>query len=489
MAEKPTTPPIDEKTPAPPHPAPARRTMEWHGQGTELTYTMEAAMVDLVDDKGVAMGSMFSVAYLVDGEDGSRRPVTFCFNGGPGSASVPLNVGGIGPKRLVPQGTDAPAAPGTVEDNDASPLPATDLVFLDALGTGWSRVAPGYDPKKVWSVDGDADSFARAIAQWLTDHDRWGSPVHLFGESYGTTRNCVLARLLGERGVALSGVVMLSSIFDWTPTLPGTDGYYQGMVPVYAACAQWFGKAGQGVDRDRWFARAKDFVEGPLASALVAGDSLDEGESLAVAEEMAELIGVDAQWIHRRHLRVELEDFRRKLLADEGLTVGRLDMRFTEPALPPVQGSSAFFAGEDPAGDYLDGLWTGAFRALVAETGFEAPGPYFQNAYGTVGEAWGWEHKAPGIDFPVPCPNVAMDLAVAWRRNPTMEVCFMGGAYDAATPWWNTIHDLSTLFLPESLKVRETRHFYGCGHMAYVDEETRQAMGRDLAAHYARCAH
>ena len=334
------------------NPEPATKTYTWKGKGKKsLTYDATAEMLPVHEDDGTLIGHMFALSYVTDEQDKSDRPVTFCWNGGPGGSSAMVNVGGLGPRRVPIATLDQLPCPTQPEDNPYSLLPSSDLVYIDALGTGYSKVAKGYDPKKVWGVDGDADAFMRGISQWLTTHDRWNSPLYLYGESYGTMRNAVLMRVLGERGIALTGVVEQSTILDYAPTLSGNDLYYMGMLPVYAATANHFGKAGKGVDQFKWFDKAWDFVDEKYGRALIKCDEIDPKEEKAVAKEMSQLIGIPADVIQQKHLRIELDTFRKLLLADEGLFIGRYDTRFTEPAYMDVQGDNEFFAGEDPSGD------------------------------------------------------------------------------------------------------------------------------------------
>lgn len=467
-------------------PEPASAHLSWSlGAGT-LGYTATAAHLDVRDDAGNLLGKMFSISYVADGQaDIAARPVTFCYNGGPGCASVPVNFGGIGPRRVATDGTRPLTCPPQVEDNPYTLLPQSDLVFLDALGTGWSTVADGVANDAVFGVDGDADCFSRAIQRWLEENGRWGSPVYLFGESYGTVRNAVLMRVLGEHDVRVAGVVMLSAIFDWAQTLPGNDLYYQGMLPTYAACAQYFGRAGADVDPDEWFDRAMGFSDGEYAMALLRGDRLSEREEAAAARKVARLIGVSPAFVSERHLRIELDDFRRELLRDEGLVTGRLDMRFTSEAFSTLQRDTGFFEAEDAADDAVESVWTAAFRSFLHdELGYAPTTRYLNNNYEGVGKGWVWMHDEPGIGK-VPAPNVAQDISVALRRNPTCKLMILGGRYDAATTYWNVVHDMSYLFLGPATKSRVSWHRYGCGHMAYVDVPTLEAMSADLAEFYA----
>lgn len=477
-----------DRTSTVPEPASARLT--WSCGSRSIAYEARAAHLDVRDDAGALLGKMFSLSYVAVDDEGRAdavRPVTFAYNGGPGSSSVPINFGGIGPRRVATDGTRHVRADAPVEDNPHTLLAESDVVFLDALGTGWSVLAEDADPKALFCTDGDADAFARAICAWLTENGRWSSPLYLFGESYGTVRNAVLMRLLGERGVQLAGVVMLSAVFDIAPLLnPGDDRYYLGMLPTYAATAQFFGRAGADAGADEWFERGMDFTESRLAPALLLGDRLGEQEERAVAEEMSELIGLSAEHIRAHHLRIDLLDFRTHLLEDEGRVCGRLDTRFVSDARSPMQSYDMWVAGEDASDDAVEGAWVKAFRSFCADTlGYEGPARYLSNNYDKVNAGWKWGHDEPGLGD-VATPNVALDVAVALRRNPTCKLALLGGRYDAATTWWNVVHDMSCQFLSPELKERVSWHLYGCGHMAYVDEPTLAAMGHDMHEFYAR---
>jgi carboxypeptidase C (cathepsin A) len=347
-------------------------------------------------------------------------------------------------------------------------------------------VAAGIADDKVYGIDADADCFARAICSWLQDNGRWSSPVYLFGESYGTVRNAALMRLLGERSVKLTGVVMLSAIFDWVQTQPGADSCYVGLMPTYAATAQHFGRAGADIDVDEWFDQAMDFAEGVYAPALLKGDRLTEAQELDVARRLSAFIGIPTDHIVRKHLRIDLTDFRATLLMDEGKVCGRLDTRFVSDAPSYVQTSNDWLAAEDAADDAVDGVWVSAFRAFCSDVlGYRGPAAYLSSNYEKIGPAWKWTHVMPGSEGMAQAPNLALDIAVALRRDPTIKLAILGGRYDAATTWWNVAHDLSCQYLSDELKARVRWHRYGCGHMAYVDEKTNVAMGADLRDFYA----
>lgn len=481
--------PTVDASPRLPLSAAASKVLQWSDGSETMSYRASVDYLDVRLDTGALEGKMFSVTYErvdANGKPSSSRPVTFCYNGGPGCASVPIDFGGFGPRRVPTDGVRHLPSSAKAADNPYTLLCDSDLVFLDALGTGYSPLAQGADPKKAFGVDGDADAFCRAITDWLERNERWDSPVYLLGESYGTVRNAVLMRLMGERGVKLTGVIMLSAIWNWVQTLPGEDLYYLGMLPTFAAAAQFFGKAGQGVDPDEWFDRAMSWTDEVYAPALLAGDRLGKDREAEVARQMSEFIGLDTKFILRRHLRVSLEDERAELLVDEGRVCGRLDMRFSSDAPGYAQQSWGWFAGEDAADDAVNAVWNSAFRSFLNEVGFHGPARYLDSNYEKVGVNWKWEHQEPGTEETVGAPNVTVDIACALRRDPTVKLMVLGGRYDAATTWWNVVFELSRQFLSGEVKKNVEFHRYGCGHMAYVDEPTLKQMAADLHEFYAK---
>ncbi len=473
-------------------PKAASANLVWRGShetsGEMISYQAQASHVDVRSDTGALIGNMFSMSYLALDENGktqSTRPVTFAFNGGPGCASVPINFGGLGPRRVVSNGVKHLGTPIEVEDNPYTLLRSTDLVFLDALGTGWSTVAEGADTSSIFGVDGDADAFCRAITTWLEEHNRWLSPVYLFGESYGTTRNAVLMRLLGEKDIKVAGVTMLSAIFDFAQVEEGSDLYHLGMLPTMAATAHFFGKAGAQETIESWFDKALAWTDKTLAPALLQGDRLDVNEEERIAQEMSHFIGLPEAHIRACHLRITLDDFRRNLLYEQGRVVGRLDMRYSSDAPVAVQSSSSWFASQDPADDAVEASWTSAFRDFCHNTlGYSFKTPYMSMNYDRVGVNWKWEHTTPGKDGSSMSANVAYDISVAMRRNPCMKVCILGGRYDAATTYWNVLHDISCQFLSPELKEKLEWHLYNCGHMAYTDAPTLAQLSKDMEAFY-----
>jgi carboxypeptidase C (cathepsin A) len=464
-------------------PASAKRT--WHHGDKTLDYVVTAEQFGIATDDGVHIGEMFMLSYVAEATDKTDRPVTFLWNGGPGGASYMVNIGGMGPVRVKPHGEDHLKPVADTDDNPFTLLTSSDLVFIDAMGTGYSVVDSEYDSKKVWGVDGDADAMVRGIILWLAKYDRFNSPLYLYGESYGTMRNAVVYRMLGEQGIGVTGVVEQSTILDYAPTLPGNDAFYLGMTPVYAATARFFGKAGTDVDADKWFDDTMKWVDEVMAPAIVQGDNLPKAKRDEVAAQMSAFIGLPADFIANRGLRIELDTYRRHLLKDEGKTLGRYDMRFTTYAYQAVQGDNEFYAGEDPSYDAINAPYVGAYRKMLTELGWD-PAQTYVGLSMKVNSAWNWTHTAPGCMEPAFVPNVAYDLATALRRNPKSRIIFLGGRHDAATPWWNVRHDMSKLFLPEPLKRRCEYHLSSNGHMAYGDEKALEAIAPELAAFYEK---
>ena len=455
-------------------PEKASKHYTWHGEdGKTIDYTGTAEMVDIFDDKGKAMCHQFCLSYVSDDVDRSDRPVTFLWNGGPGGSSSMVCIGGMGPVRVPTDGTRHLRNTCPVEDNPYTLLQVSDLVFIDAPGTGYSHVAAGYDPKKVWGVDGDGDAMARTVIAWLNEHNAWDRPHYLYGESYGTTRAAVVYRLLGERGVGVDGVVEQSSILDYAVMLPGNDDYYAGMFPVMAATAQSAGVTGQGVSPEDWFAQAMDFVNTTYINALTIAGNLPQDKMQEIAEKMSEFIGLPVDFIMARKLRIELYEFRAHFAQDKGLSHGRYDTRFTEQVYQPVQGDLGFFQMEDPSYDAIQVVYNEVYQKLLRDMGF-AGYPNYCGLNIEVNEAWTWNHDMPGVGT-APMPNVAFDIATALRRNPTSHVIFLGGRHDGATPYWNVIHDMAKMYLPDDLAKQVLWYESSNGHMLYADTEALKA--------------
>lgn len=455
-----------------------------------LAYTATAGTVIVRDDEHAPLASTFYLSYVADrAEDAPRRPVTFLFNGGPGSASLWLNIGGFGPRRTptaTPHAT--PPAPYTVVDNPFTLLSESDLVFLDAPGTGYSRLLGDATPADVWGVDQDVDAFARAITRYLTITGSWNQPRFLFGESYGTTRAAALVHRLQNQGLDFNGVVLLSTMLNWAENNLGLDQEHINLLPSFAATAWYHGRAAEKAETvDEAIAQAREFAQGDYARALQLGDRITPEEEDAAADRYAALTGIPKSDVLARHFRIGMEPFRYALLADRGEVVGRFDTRFTADHQYVVGTGSHDPATDDAATAGVNSAHLSAFRAHVADELGYANDLHYRHLYNMpISRAWDWSHKAPGVDAPMPVPDVSLDLSAAMRRNPHLRVAVMGGVYDLATPFFGAEVDIAKLYLAPRLRENIEFRFYESGHMTFVDERVVARMHEDLRAFYAR---
>lgn len=455
--------------------------------GGRLDYEAKAGTVRVSRDDHSALADVFYLAYRASADASEVRPVTFLFNGGPGSASLWLNIGGFGPKRaptLTPRAT--PPAPYEFGDNPHTMLAFSDLVFLDAVGTGFSRLAGDGRPDEVWGVDQDVDVFARAILRYLTITGSWQAPRYLFGESYGTTRAAALVHRLQNLGADFNGVVMLSTLLNWATTQPGLDQGYINLLPSYAAAAWYHGKARHSSQPlPEFLDEAREFAHGDYAAALQRGDRLPAPAEETVAARLSDFIGVDVATLRRKKLRVDLEDFRRALLASEGKLIGRFDTRFVADHQYVIGTGSFDPATDDAATAGVNSAHLSGFHQHLAhDLGYRSDLHYRPLNNVTIAAAWDWHHKAPGIDAPLQVPNVSLDLSAAMRRNPALRVSIMGGVYDLATPFAGAEFDISHLYLSERLRGNIRFSWYESGHMTFVDEKVIPVMTADLARFY-----
>jgi len=453
--------------------------------GRTIAYTATAGTLTLRDDDGKPTASMFYVAYTT-GE--ARRPVTFLYNGGPGSSTLWLHMGSLGPVHVE---TDSPEAthnaPFTVANNPDSLLDKSDLVFLDAVGAGFSRPVGDTKLKAFWGTDEDIDAFARGIERWLTVNERWNAPKFIFGESYGTTRSAGLSYRLQEDGVQLNGVILLSSILNYGVRQPGFDQQMVNYLPSYAAAAVYHHRlANPPADIDAFLREVREFARGPYALALARAQDLSDAERRDVAQKMAGYIGLPVDYILASDLRVSPGRFRKELLRDQRLTLGRYDDRFT--------GSDFDAAGESPEFDPSDTGITGAFVAafhdyLARDLGYQTELTY-RPTYYSSGIQWDFDHKAAGLGGGNGSnqADVALDLSEAMRENPHLLLYSLNGLYDLATPFFGTEYDLGHMQLDPALKGNVRFAYYPSGHMVYLNPVALRAMKADLARFYDEAA-
>jgi carboxypeptidase C (cathepsin A) len=459
--------------------------------GRTLRYTATAGTLIIRDEEDKPYGSMFYVAYALEGAEARTRPVSFLYNGGPGSASLWLHMGSFSPVRITTDSPNATAGPPfKLVSNEYSLLDKTDLVFVDAPLTGYSRAVGKGQPKDFFGVDQDLRAFDRFIVRFLSVNQRWNSPKFLIGESYGTTRSAALADMLGNDGVQLNGVVLISSILNYNIRAGGYDMLYVANLPSYAAAAWYFNKIqNKPADVGAWVQQAREFASGPYARALFLGHNLPPAELDSVAKEVGRFTGLSVDYVKETNLRVSPTRFRKEVLRDERKTLGRYDMRF--------EGVDVDAAGENPSYDASDTGISGAFVAalhdyLEGELKYQSTDTYRPTAYNLTGGQWEWKHRptsgGPGMGpggGEQSQPYVAADLASAMRKNPHLKVFSASGYFDLATPFFNTEYDLAHMDLPADLRGNVQFGYYPSGHMIYLNLDALHKLKDDLAAFIA----
>jgi carboxypeptidase C (cathepsin A) len=438
-----------------------------------------------------AEASMFYVAYFKTG--GGPRPVTFLFNGGPGSATLWLHMGAFGPRRVV-TATDAhtPAAPYSLVNNASSLLDVTDLVFIDAPGTGFSRISGKDKDKAFFGIDPDAYAFAEFISEFLSKYGRWNSPKYLFGESYGTPRSAVLINQLeSERSIDFNGVILLSQIlnFDLSPDRPtgnpGVDLPYQTVLPTYAATAWYHHKLpGEHADLPAFLTEVENFAMGDYGRALAAGSDLPAAERAAIAEKLHEYTGLPVDYILKADLRIDGGEFRQTLQSGDGMTTGRLDTRFAGPDIDPLSQRANY----DPQSAALSSAYVSAFNDYARRDLHYGEGEIFKPSIG-IFRSWNFQHQQPGQNGPVPSEqgaNVMPDLANAMKINPNLKVQLHAGYFDLATPFYQGIYEMHHLPIPASLQANIEYKFYDSGHMVYAKDESLKMLHDNVAAFIRR---
>lgn len=467
-------------------PVPKEDASVTHGSveigGRTVHYTATAGNLVIRNDKGEPDASIFYVAYTADDKgDAHKRPVTFLYNGGPGSSSIWLHMGSFGPVRIATaDGEATPPAPYRVVPNHQSMLDKTDLVFVDAIGTGFSEAVGKAKNKDFWGTDQDVDSFGRFIQRYITVNHRWDSPKFLYGESYGTTRSAALAAHLQDMGIALNGVTLMSSILNYGVLMPGSDMRYELYLPTYAAIAFYHHKLpNQPAQIGPFLDEVRHFADTDYAKALAQGDTLPAAEADSIAQKLHQYTGLSVEYLKRANLRVDASRFRKELLRDEARTVGRYDGRF--------MGIDEDSVGDTPDYDASDtavsAAFTAAFNAYLDGTlKYKHDRPYKVMA-GAIRE-WDWKHQAPGSRRKLPMPYVAGDLARAMRENPGLRVFSANGWFDLATPFHVTEYDIDHMQLDPTLRSHVSFGYYPSGHMIYLHPAALKSLKHDLDTFY-----
>src|SRR6202789_269048 len=429
---------------------------------------------------------MSYVAYFRGDKEDTHRPITFLYNGGPGSSTVWLHMGAFGPKRVVTaDDTHSPAAPYRVIDNEFTLLDASDLVFIDAPVTGFGHLRGADKEKAFFGVDQDAHAFANFIVEFLSKHNRWNSPKYLFGESYGTTRSAALAYILeNEKSLDLNGVILLSQVLNFDDGVdgpqfnPGVDLPYSLALPTYTATAWYHHKLpSQPAALEPLLHEVEAFAMGDYLQALAAGSTLSPERKTEIATKLHNYTGLPVDYIERANLRVNGGEFEKTLLGAD-ITTGRLDTRFAGPTIDPMSKEADY----DPQSAAISSAYVSAFNDYVRTT-LKFGDKLIYKPEIDVEKIWDFLHQPPGSPTKVPGPvNVMPDLAVAMKQNPNLKVQLNGGYYDLATPYFAAIFELRQLPIERSLQDNIEMHFYTSGHMVYAHEPDLKALHANVAA-------
>jgi carboxypeptidase C (cathepsin A) len=476
---KPPAPPAEKKADAPKEPSRDQIVTTTHTisiNGQPVAYTARAGTMIMKDEDGTPRASIFFVSYTKDGADPAKRPVTYTFNGGPGSSSVWLHMGAFGPKRVVYADDEGHAArpPYRTVDNDYSILDVTDLVFIDPVTTGFSRAIPFKDAAKYHGVEADVRSVGDFIRQWTSRYSRWASPKFLAGESYGTTRAAGLSGYLQEQGMYVNGIALISSIlnfgtarFDSRNDLP-----YILFLPTYSAIA-WYHKQLpsdlQAMTIEQLTAQAEEFALGDYTNALMRGDALSDAERKSIAQRVARFTGLTADYVERANLRVQIDRFDKELLRDQRRTVGRLDGRFL--------GIDRDAAGEgtdfDPSYSAIMGEYTAVLNDYVRrELKYETDLPYEI----LTGKVRPWSYDKATNRY----VDVGETLRGAMSENPYLKVFVGNGYYDLATPFAATRYTFNRMQLDPEVRKNVSMDYFEAGHMMYIDKRQHARLAKDI---------
>jgi carboxypeptidase C (cathepsin A) len=428
---------------------------------------------------------MFYVAYFRKGSKAENRPITFLYNGGPGSSTVWLHMGALGPKRVVtPDHNHGPAAPYQLVNNDQSLMDASDLVFIDAPGTGFSRIVGKDKEKNFFGVDQDAHAFEEFITTFLSRYNRWNSPKYLFGESYGTTRSAVLANALEQdANVDVNGVILLSQILnfdisaDGPAANPGVDLPYIAALPTYAATAWYHHKLpGNPPDLHALLAEVETFASTDYAVALQQGSLLDHDHAEAIARTLNRYTGLPVAYLEKANLRVDGGMFEKMLLNDDTSTTGRFDTRFSGPSMDPLSKEAEY----DPQSAAIGSAYVSAFNDYVRrQLGYGGTKSYKSEIQV---DNWDMKHMQPNsAQQATGSLNVMPDLAAAMVYNPNLKVQLNQGYYDLATPYFGGEYEMHHLPIPAALQANIEYRHYESGHMVYARQDSLKQLHDNVA--------
>jgi carboxypeptidase C (cathepsin A) len=465
--------------------APVRRRHEITVGGKQLAYWTTAGMMPLKNDKGEIQAQIFFMAYTLDAGDGehgdSSRPLTFAFNGGPGSSSIWLHMGALGPKRVhLKEDGSLPPPPFRLVDNDETWLTETDLVFIDPVGTGFSRAKSEEQAQQYWGYNGDIESVGEFIRLYLTRYGRWTSPLFLAGESYGTIRASGLAGHLIDKGIAFSGIMLISATMSY---LTLASGDYRGLdlpyalyLPSFTATAWYHGKLDDDLQRRplaEVVAEAEAWALSDYLVALAKGDAVPDQERREIAAHVARYTGLSPEYVDGSRLRVHIWRFCKELLRDVRQTVGRIDSRFTGVDDLAVTDSPDF----DPS--LSNAAWAAVFNHYIRrELGYETDDEY-EILSMKVNEKWKFDQARMGF------VSTSDALRKAFARNPYMRVLVAWGYYDLATPYLGIVYNVNHMGLEQPWRDNVRWEGYESGHMMYINRPDREKFKRDVAGFIA----
>ena len=474
--------PVNDSTAIPP----AVKSVTKHSltmNGKQINYTVTAGALLLKNEKDEIVALFGYTAYIKDGEnDPGKRSITFAYNGGPGSSSYWLNMGILGPKRVVVNDPENnPPPPYRSEDNANSLLDISDLVMIDPVGTGISHAVGKAKNKDFWGVDQDIKSVSQFIYQFVNENERWNSPKFLLGESYGTMRSAGVVNYLQNMGLSMNGVILVSVVLDYRTLVfqAADDLPYIVYMPGYAATAWYHNKvANKPSSLDAFIKTAREFALGEYSTALMKGSSLTVAEKDQIAIKLSGLIGLSKEYILNANLRMSPTQFRQELLRDEHVLAGRLDSRYKGIS----QNLLAENAGYDPQSLAISPAYTSVFLDYYYnELKVDKSYTYHTSASGE-GFDWDWKHAKSanprGMQAP---PNTGIDLAETMSRNPNLKVLVLNGYYDLATPFFATEYTFDHLGLEPSIKKNVQFKYYPAGHMMYIEPASAVTFKKDLA--------
>jgi carboxypeptidase C (cathepsin A) len=432
--------------------------------GRNISYTTTTGFLPIRNGQtGEVEARIFFMAYTMDNPP-AKRPLMFSFNGGPGSSSVWLHLGALGPKRvkMLDDGM-MPPPPYEMVTNEHTWFTETDLVFIDPVGTGYSRASRPELASKFFSVNGDIDSIAEFIRLYMGRYERWHSPIFLVGESYGTARAAGLADVLFEKGVGINGIALVSAVmsFQTVRFAEGNDLPLKLIFPSYAATAWYHKKLSPELQRKPLkdvLAEAETFAIGPLATAFLKGDRMTESERREVVSGFSRLSGLSERFITENNLRIDLQEFLKELMRDQRKMVGRLDSRFTGIDRAPAGNAPDF----DPSMTAIRPPYTSVFNDYVRkELGFKSDTDYFILG-GGITSPWNWNVNNGYTD-------TSLALNTAMRKNPYMKVFIASGYYDMATPYFAADYNIAAMNLDPELRRNISFSYYESGHMMYIE--------------------